>query len=1207
MCPRFAIRKGVKVLSRLDIMTPSRAQTVIDGLYRDVERRIAASPPGLCPVDLAMNFLNLCHAQTCGKCMPCRVGLGQLSDLMESVLDGKATMETIALIERTARVIVNSADCAIGRDAARLVLDGIQGFRDDYEEHVLRHRCLGGMQNPVPCVALCPAGVDIPGYTVLVKYGRYADAVRLIRQDNPFPSACAYICEHPCEARCRRNMIDDAVNIRGLKRYAVDHAGYVPHPACAEETGKTVAIVGGGPSGLSAAYYLALMGHKVTVYEKRAKLGGMLRYGIPAYRLPREILDAEIASLLSVGIDAKVNVDIGDEITFDELRSRYDALYLALGAHTDKKTGIEGEDAEGVMSAVEMLREIGDDHMPDFRGKEIVVIGGGNVAMDVCRSAVRLGARKVSCVYRRRREDMTALPEEVEGAVAEGVEMVTLQAPVRIETNGQGHAVALWTQPQIIGEMDDKGRPKPEKAKLFEKRIAADGIVVAIGQGVETHGFEQSKITIKRGAFVGRGQRPDRQHGRRICRRRLRHGSGHRHPRHRGGQGRGGEHRRIPRLSSCHRRGCGGPNCTAEQQAAPWPHQHHRARGRRAQARLQVHRVRPDGRGGLRRGVPLPALRPLRLRHFPRREEGQMVKNVTLTIDHKSITVPETTTILEAARMLNINIPTLCYLKDVNEIAACRLCCVEVKGMERLVPACDNVVADGMEVFTNSPMAREARRANLRLILSEHDTSCTSCSRSGNCTLQSLANDFNMRGEHYPTKLRREAVDYSTPLIRENDKCVKCMRCIQICENVQTVKIWDLLGTGSRATVDASRNRRIQDTECTYCGQCITHCPTAALRERDDTGIVFDAIDDPNTVTVVQVAPAVRAAWAEQFNLSPEFATPKRMAAALRELGFNYVFDTDFAADLTIMEEGSEFLERFTHKKDYRWPMFTSCCPGWVRFLKSQYPERTEELSTAKSPQQMFGAIAKSYFAEKIGIDPKRLFVVSIMPCVAKKSECTLPTMRGEDGIPDVDVSITTRELDIMLRANHISPVHLPEEEFDSPLGSGTGAAVVFGATGGVMDAALRSAYYLVTGENPDPDAFTAVRGMDGWKEASFNIPTAGEVKVAVVSGLGNARKLLYALERGEVSYDFVEVMACPGGCAGGGGQPIHDGQELAETRGGVLWRLDKDEALRFSHENPDVQALYRDYLGKPLGEKSHHLLHTDHLAWEMPQAQRGQ
>ena len=502
MCPRFAIRKGVKVLSRLDIMTPSRAQTVIDGLYRDVERRIAASPPGLCPVDLAMNFLNLCHAQTCGKCVPCRVGLGQLSDLMESVLDGKATMETIALIERTARVIVNSADCAIGRDAARLVLDGIQGFRDDYEEHVLRHRCLGGMQNPVPCVALCPAGVDIPGYTVLVKYGRYADAVRLIRQDNPFPSACAYICEHPCEARCRRNMIDDAVNIRGLKRYAVDHAGYVPHPACAEETGKTVAIVGGGPSGLSAAYYLALMGHKVTVYEKRAKLGGMLRYGIPAYRLPREILDAEIASLLSVGIDAKVNVDIGDEITFDELRSRYDALYLALGAHTDKKTGIEGEDAEGVMSAVEMLREIGDDHMPDFRGKEIVVIGGGNVAMDVTRSSVRLGASSVTCVYRRRIADMTALPDEVKGAIAEGAEVRELCAPVRIEANEAGEACALWVQPQIIGFADKTGRPRPETADQPEERIPADIIVVAIGQGVEIAGFEQTGIPIRRGTFM---------------------------------------------------------------------------------------------------------------------------------------------------------------------------------------------------------------------------------------------------------------------------------------------------------------------------------------------------------------------------------------------------------------------------------------------------------------------------------------------------------------------------------------------------------------------------------------------------------------------------------------------------------------------------------------------------------------------------------
>ena len=489
-------------MSRLDIMTPSRSQTVIDGLYRDVERRIASSPPGLCPVDLALSFLRLCHAQTCGKCVPCRIGLGQLATLLEQVLNGEATMETLSIIERTARVIYNSADCAIGRDAARLVSDGLAGFRDDYEEHILHHRCLGGMQNPVPCVALCPAGVDIPGYVALVKNRRYADAVKLIRKDNPFPSACAYICEHPCEARCRRRMIDDAINIRGLKRYAVDHAGDVPNPQNAQPTGKTVAVIGGGPGGLSAAYYLSLMGHKVTVFEQRSKLGGMLRYGIPSYRFPREILDKEIESILSTGIEVKTGITVGSDVSFDELKNKYDALYIAIGAHTDKKTGIEGENSEGVMSAVEMLRAIGDDSLPDFTGKEIVVIGGGNVAMDVCRSSVRLGARKVSCVYRRRQADMTALPEEVEGAIAEGVELVTLAAPVRIEADGNGRATALWAQPQIIGTIDAAGRPRPEKAARDEIRIPADIIIVAIGQGIETHGFEQSKISIKRGTFI---------------------------------------------------------------------------------------------------------------------------------------------------------------------------------------------------------------------------------------------------------------------------------------------------------------------------------------------------------------------------------------------------------------------------------------------------------------------------------------------------------------------------------------------------------------------------------------------------------------------------------------------------------------------------------------------------------------------------------
>ena len=489
-------------MSRLDIKTPSQTQAVVDQLYRNVERRIASSPPGLCPIDMALNFLELCHAQTCGKCVPCRIGLGQLSNMLREVLDGQPDTRILHRIENTAQTIVDTADCAIGINAAQLVLMGLQGFRDDYEEHILRHRCLGSLKNPVPCVALCPAGVDIPGYIALVHAGRYADAVRLIRKDNPFPVACAYICEHPCEAHCRRRMVDDAVNIRALKRYAVDQAGDVPQPPCAPATGKKVAVIGGGPGGLSAAYYLALMGHSVTVYEKRKALGGMLRYGIPDYRFPRTLLDAEIASILSLGIEIHTEVNVGTDVTLDQLKQEYDCLYLAIGAHTDKKTGIEGENSQGVISAVELLRGIGDGEKPDFTGKRVVVIGGGNVAMDVTRSAIRLGADRVTCVYRRRKEDMTALPEEVEGAEAEGAEILTLHAPVRIESDTAGNAVALWTQPQIIGEMDRQGRPKPGTAQAAERRIEADVIIVAIGQGVESFGFEQSGVVIQRGGTL---------------------------------------------------------------------------------------------------------------------------------------------------------------------------------------------------------------------------------------------------------------------------------------------------------------------------------------------------------------------------------------------------------------------------------------------------------------------------------------------------------------------------------------------------------------------------------------------------------------------------------------------------------------------------------------------------------------------------------
>jgi NADPH-dependent glutamate synthase beta subunit-like oxidoreductase len=490
-----------KNVSRLNIMTPDKAQGVMNGLYGDVERRLMASPPGVCPVDMSAAFLRLCHAQTCGKCVPCRVGLGQLAKLIDDVLEGRADMETIPLIEKTARVIKNSADCAIGREAAEIVLRSVVAFRDDFESHIKNHRCLAGF-TPVPCVAMCPANVDIPGYVSLVNAGRYADAVRLIRKDNPFPTTCGLICEHPCENRCRRNMVDAPVNIRGLKRYATEHAGNVPVPACAESTGKTIGIIGGGPAGLTAAYFLALMGHKVEIYEKRQSLGGMLRYGIPSYRLPRERLDDDINAILSTGaVTVKKNVDIGKDITIKELKDRYDALYIAIGAHTDKKLGIEGEDLRGVMSAVTMLRGIGDGSMPDFKGKNVVIVGGGNVAMDCTRSAKRLGAKTVTCVYRRRIEDMTALMEEVEGAMAEGCEVMQMMAPVKVKSEDGENVSALVVQPQIIGEIDKSGRPKPYAAKDPEVELKCDIVVVAIGQNIETEYFTEYGVPVKWGCI----------------------------------------------------------------------------------------------------------------------------------------------------------------------------------------------------------------------------------------------------------------------------------------------------------------------------------------------------------------------------------------------------------------------------------------------------------------------------------------------------------------------------------------------------------------------------------------------------------------------------------------------------------------------------------------------------------------------------------
>ena len=572
---------------------------------------------------------------------------------------------------------------------------------------------------------------------------------------------------------------------------------------------------------------------------------------------------------------------------------------------------------------------------------------------------------------------------------------------------------------------------------------------------------------------------------------------------------------------------------------------------------------------------------------------------VNLTIDGKQISVQENTTIMEAAAQNGIHIPKLCYLKDINEIAACRVCVVELEGKEKLITSCNNPAEDRMVIYTNSPKVRKHRKTTVELILSQHDCRCVTCARSGNCSLQKTANDLNILQIPYKQTLEHQKWNQSFPLIRDSAKCIKCMRCVQICEKVQGLGVWDVEGTGSRTTVNVSRLRSIEEADCALCGQCITHCPVGALRERDDTETVWDAIADPDKIVVAQVAPAVRAAWGEQLGLTRGEATIGKILDSLKKMGVDYAFDTTFSADLTIMEEGTEFIKRFTSGELKHLPMFTSCCPGWIRFIKTQYPGLVKYLSTAKSPQQMFGSVMKTYFAEQLKVAPERIYTVSVMPCVAKKAEREMELFYEEYAGHDVDAVITTRELVKMIRSAHINPKTLEDIPGDRPMQEGTGAGVIFGATGGVMEAALRSAYFLLKGKNPPADAFSKVRSQgfnqnNGVQEADFQIDDI-TVRTAVVSGLGNTRALLDRILRGEVQYDFVEVMACPGGCVGGGGQPIYDGEERAFERGKNLYDLDQHAELRFSHENPDVRTMYERFFGNPNSHKAHMLLHTIH------------
>ncbi len=576
-----------------------------------------------------------------------------------------------------------------------------------------------------------------------------------------------------------------------------------------------------------------------------------------------------------------------------------------------------------------------------------------------------------------------------------------------------------------------------------------------------------------------------------------------------------------------------------------------------------------------------------------------MMEMVNIKINGQSLSVPANYTVLEAARSANIEIPTLCYLKDISKAGSCRMCIVEVVGARNLQAACVYPVSEGMEVLTNTKKVRDARRINLELLLSNHDRKCLTCDRNQKCELQKLADDLGVNAITYEGERCEYEVDEISPsIVRDNNKCVLCRRCVSVCKNIQTVSVIDATERGFKTTIASPFNKSLAEVPCVNCGQCIVACPTGALREKDNTDDVWAAINDPDKYVVVQTAPAVRAGLGEEFGLPIGTAVTGKMAAALRRMGFDGVFDTDTGADLTIMEEGTEFLDRL--QNGGKLPLITSCSPGWIKFCEHNFPDFLENLSSCKSPHQMFGAILKTYYADKMGIDPEKMFVVSVMPCVAKKFEASRPEMEV-NSLRDVDAVISTRELAKMIKESGILFNKLPDEKFDNPFEEASGAGVIFGATGGVMEAALRTVVEILEGKSLDKLEFDAVRGTEGIKEATLTV-AGTEVKVAVVSGLGNARKLLNDIRDGKANYHFVEVMACPGGCVTGGGQPIVDSQtrmdvDVKALRAAALYSEDKNLPIRKSHENPDIKLLYSEFLEKPGSHKCHELLHTHYTA----------
>lgn len=942
-----------------------------------------------------------------------------------------------------------------------------------------------------PCVLTCPAGIEIQRYLRAVADGNFEDAVRIIKDDNPFPVVCGRVCPHPCEAACRRTLVDSPVAINLVKRFAADWDMSRPTPWIPDKgvpTGLRIAIVGAGPSGLSAAYYSAVNGHDVTVFDKQPEPGGMMRYGIPEYRLPKATLDQEIDVVKALGVRIVPGRTLGTHLRLEELRTDFDAVYLAIGSWRATPLHLEGENSGSVRLGIEYLQRVAKEiDLP--LGETVVVVGGGNTAIDCARTARRLGARSVTLLYRRSREEMPAEPLEVEEALREGIRMEFLAAPTRITEDGgikQLHCLRM-----ALGEPDRSGRRRPVPVEGSEFTISCDAVIGAVGQSTNTQ-FLYHDLPVRLntwGDIDVNGKTMETSEAKVFA---------------------GGD---------C----VTGPATVVQAVGA----------GKRAARAMDDF---------LRRGY----VRPI--------HEDYSCSRGTL----EDLPRHEFESLPRAARAIMPSLPVTERLESFAEV----------------------------ELGLDEEQARAEARRCLRC----------GCSARFDCDLRLEASSHQISFlEPIHTRPWIPVVRDHPFIIRDPNKCISCGRCITACAEIEGVNVLAYQFSGGHLTVGTHNGQPLSETDCVSCGQCVTSCPCGALDYARERNLVFTAMNDPGQVVVGFVAPAPRSVIAEEFGVTFDKASPF-IAGLMRQVGFDKVFDFSFAADLTIMEEATEFLDRVANGGIL--PQFTSCCPGWVNLVERRYPELIPHLSSCRSPQQMMGATVRNHYAEYLGVPPENLFIVSIVPCLAKKFEAARPEF-APGGRRDVDAVLTTTEFIEMVRMRRINPADVPLQEFDPPYARVSGAGVIFAASGGVAEAALRMAAERLTGE-PQPQhlSFTHALGVEGFREARF---TAGgrTVGVAVVNGLGNAEPLIRRLLSGEdLGYDFIEIMACPGGCIGGAGHPVIGRVGEMQERLRLIQNIDSTSTFRTSQANPDIVRLYDDFYGEPNSALAHRLLHTSYASF---------